>query len=256
MVSIEEVPDAPPAVHQRKGKKKGATAQKEEKKPLLEISEEEQMRIIEETGILHKIKKDPRYNPSAKAPKPKPTQNDDSDAVLDDGEDDDTDVSYTASEAEDDDEANSDPNAEPPVIPTAILLTVPLIILHQILDYAVHQQYSSLDEFTLSRMLIRVPALSIALFLIICLTSGPRRKLIITQLVLAIASAVSGMMIVKYSEGMETFGRMLRTPGLAILWIYSVIQLRLDVAVGSLLVPLVFFFRESIFKSQLTNIGG
>ncbi|KAJ3220120.1 hypothetical protein HDU67_006876 [Dinochytrium kinnereticum] len=306
MVAITELPDASVPLHQRKGRavragkgQAGKGKDEDDEAPLLGMSEEEQMRIINEadhrvlklssilltrihihlltitskppthnnqhqTGILHKLKSDPRWTKQDQhrnrpSNKPPPEQDSDTDSTnrFDDGEDDETD-DETPSQLNEDDDETFDPTApipEPPVIPTAIILTIPLITLHQILDYAVHHQFSSLSDYTLSRSLTRIPPLALALFMIICLTSGPRRNLVITQLLLAIASATCGCMVVKYSEGMETFGNMLRTPGLATLWVYAVIQLRLDLAVISLGVPLCFYFREYLFlKSQLRDL--
>ncbi|KAJ3104942.1 hypothetical protein HDU97_008690 [Phlyctochytrium planicorne] len=240
MVSITELTDDD-GRNGKKGKKS------EEKKPLLELSEEEQLRIINETGILHRLKKDKASKPSDSKTKTRggPRKEDE---PIDDGEDDDDEEEGEDGGQEDDEgdeDEDGDPNAEPPTIATAILLTIPLVILHQILDFAVHQQYGNSDDFTLQRMFFQVPPLALALFLIICLTSGPRRNFMLTQFILAVASGACGVMIIKYSEGMETFGNMLKTPGLAALWVYAVIQMKLEVAVASLLVPLAYYFRNS-----------
>ncbi|KAJ3191467.1 hypothetical protein HK101_007684 [Irineochytrium annulatum] len=166
---------------------------------LLEFDEDEQMRIINETGVLHKLK--------------------------------------SAKELAEED--------EPPLVATSILLAVPLTLFQIVLDYAVHLQYGFEEKFTLTRVATRGPPFFLAMLVIIFVTSKFRNHYLM-QALFAITSAAAGCWIVMYSEGFETFGNMLKTPGLACVWVYTVIQMRLDVATASLVVPLGYYFRESL----------
>jgi hypothetical protein len=135
------------------------------------------------------------------------------------------------------------------------MLSIPLTTLHIALDYVVHMQYDFTELYTVSYFFTRTPPFLLALALLIYITSR-FRKYLAMQFILAVLSCISGVMLVKLSEGNETFGNMQKTPGLAVLWIYTVIQMNLSVAVVSLLVPFGYYWYQNHQNatSPITNV--
>ncbi|KAJ3413722.1 hypothetical protein HDV05_007625 [Chytridiales sp. JEL 0842] len=145
-------------------------------------------------------------------------------------------------------------DGEDSILLQTIMLTIPLTTLHVALDYVVHMQYDFTELYNLSYFFSRTPPFMVALALLIYITSM-FRKLMLMQLILAILSCASGVFLVQLSEGNETFGNMQKTPGLAVLWIYTVIQMNLSVALASLAVPLVYYFyNKPETPSPMTNL--
>ncbi|KAI8912951.1 hypothetical protein DFJ77DRAFT_62328 [Powellomyces hirtus] len=178
-----------------------------EHEPLLDLSEDEQWRIVNETGLLHKLTSESR-----------PT-------VPGGGQ------SYGG------------PTFSEDYLFQAILLTIPLTTLHGFLEYVVHFQFGFLNEFTVAHVLTRQVPLAPALALFIYLTSRVKHMLVV-QVAFLVLSVVCGCMLIYLSADEPAFGEMLRTPGLAVLWIYFVIQMRLGVAVVSLVATLLYYHRD------------
>ncbi|KAJ3294813.1 hypothetical protein HK104_003280 [Borealophlyctis nickersoniae] len=175
---------------QRKNAKKKEDSSQ---KPLLNVSEDEQWRLINETGVLHKVA-----------------------------------------------ERNGD--QEPPLL-LAILMSIPLTVLHGGLDYVVHQQYDFLDQFTVRRVLTRQLPLFPLLVAFIYFTTKYKR-LWVAQGLFTIGSIAAGNYLVYLSTDDQTFGAMLKTPGLALLWIYFVIQMNLPLGCLSLLGTYAYYHKE------------
>ncbi|KAJ3168882.1 hypothetical protein HDU88_001209 [Geranomyces variabilis] len=175
--------------------------------PLLDISEDEQWRIVNETGLLHKLRADPNAPDAAKASTTPVT-----------------------------------PFAEDYVF-QSILLTIPLTTLHGFLDYVVHLQYGFQNLFDTSHVLRRQVPLAPALFLFMWLTSRFRARLL-AQVAFCIASIVCGCGLIRCSEGEPAFGEMAKAPGLAVLWVYFVVMMRLGPAVASLALCFAYYARN------------
>ncbi|KAJ3299744.1 hypothetical protein HDU76_006231 [Blyttiomyces sp. JEL0837] len=143
--------------------------------------------------------------------------------------------------SEDEDEEGED--AGEPIFLESLLLSFSLTFLHAILEYVVHIQYDFKELYTVKYVAKREVPFFLALLLVIYITSRLRANLV-TQIIFGVASAASGVALIHFSEGNETFGTMLQTPGLAVIWIYCVIQMKLGVAVGSLIIPLIFYFKD------------
>ena len=176
-------------------------------KPSAEFSEEEQWRIINETGILHKVAED-----NDRKPKSKRTREPDLEEDIPPG-------------------------------PLAFLFALPLTVLHGGMDYLVHLQYDYGEHFTFKRVLSRQLPLFPVLIVFIYFTTK-YKNLLVSQLLFTIASAAAGVGLVYYSTEDQTFGAMLKTPGLAVLWIYLVIQMRLPLACVSLLGTFLYYHKE------------
>ncbi|KND01891.1 uncharacterized protein SPPG_03677 [Spizellomyces punctatus DAOM BR117] len=189
------------AKKQVKPKKKGPD-QVSDNPPLVNLSQEEQWRIINESGVLHQIKAE------------------------------DTKEQRSGSKQE-----------EEPTVLVALLLTIPLTVLHGTLEYVVHLQYDFLQEFTWSRILSRQVPLAPVLALFIYITTRYKESRA-AQAVFMLGSLASGCALIHLSQDDQTFGAMLKTPGLAILWIYFVIQAKLSYASISLLGCLLYYNRH------------
>ncbi|KAI9360795.1 hypothetical protein DFJ73DRAFT_814999 [Zopfochytrium polystomum] len=181
-------------------------------KPMVELSEAEQRRLIKESGVLHKIR-DHRKSVAT-------TNSMDDDSDYDDDDDDGGDI---------------------PTWLQTVLVVAPLSVLHIVLSYAVHLQFGFADQFTLSTVVSSTGPFTIAFTFLVVLSTHWKAH-IATQLILATASVAAGVTLIKLTESQETFGVTLRTPGLAVVWVYTVIQMRLGIAAGSLLVPAVYYF--------------
>ncbi|KAJ3013488.1 hypothetical protein HKX48_005734 [Thoreauomyces humboldtii] len=180
--------------------------------PLIDLDEEEQWRIVNETGLLHKLKAD------ATAANVRPG---------------------TISSFADD---------EPVFV--AIFLAIPLTMLHGLLEFMVHEQYAFTERFTASHVLRRQVPLAPAIGLLAYAT-GRLKGHLAAQIAFLVASAAAGCALIAFTSNEPTFGEMLNTPGLAVLWILLVIQMRLSFAVPSLLVPLAYHFRHHFEGSNI-----
>ncbi|KAI8611075.1 hypothetical protein BC830DRAFT_1172186 [Chytriomyces sp. MP71] len=240
-----------------------------------ELTEEEQRRLINETGVLDRLReREERDKAFPRRPKatPKPNEERLFDSDEDDsGEDEDEDGS-DAPDADSDakrrkplvDLNESDgSDDEDDVVFTSLLLAIPLSLLHAALEfvfglpvghrggsltlspqtrYVVHAQYALEKTFNAQYMLTNTLPFFVALFILIVSTSRYKAHPLM-QVAFAIAGAVSGVYIIKLSApgAHQTFGDMLKTAPIAVVWIYSVIQCRLGYILCSTGVPLVYY---------------
>ncbi|KAJ3092854.1 hypothetical protein HK102_001679 [Quaeritorhiza haematococci] len=193
----------------RRPNAKKSKGKDESSKPLIDLTEDEQWRIINETGVLHKVMEGQGG---------------------DGGQD---------------------------WLFQAILLAIPMTMLHGLLEYIIHMQYDYTDLFTANHVLKRYPGILAALVAYFYLTNRFRNKWVMQALHFAVGCA-SGCLLIHFSKEDETFGAMLKTPGLGVLWIYSVIEMKLTPAVVSLLVPLIYYFRDQLsmdaWKSPMSRL--
>ncbi|EGF84171.1 hypothetical protein BATDEDRAFT_21976 [Batrachochytrium dendrobatidis JAM81] len=181
-----------------------------ETKPLIDLSQEQQWDIINKTGILHKVK------PDQKAAAGSTTNND------------------TAGQGE-----------SPFMI--AVLMSFPMVMFHTTLDYIVHHQYGFLPDFTISHVLSRELPMFPAIIMFIYFT-GLYKHIKAVQWLFAVLALITGNLLIYYSTVDETFGAMLKAPGLSVMWVYLVIQMDLLPACVSLLGNVLYFHRDTIIS--------
>ncbi|KAI9101387.1 hypothetical protein DFS34DRAFT_614295 [Phlyctochytrium arcticum] len=189
--------------------------------PLNDLPEEEQWRIINETGILHKLGSS--NQPLASKSKGKSIGR--------------------PAEAQ-----------EPPVL-VALLLGIPLTLLHGTLDYIVHLQYDYAERFTMQHILRRqLPMLPLLCFFIYVTSRVKDWRAV--QAAFMVGSVGAGCRLIWVSQVDETFGAMLQTPGLAVMWIYFVIQMKLSYAVASL-VGCFLYYNRAFFEinKKIAHLG-
>lgn len=196
-------------------------------RPLLEMSEEEQWNIINETGILHNIKTQPAATSSLSSAKNKKPQ-------------------YKGGLDNDNDADDADAGGD--VAFHASLMTIPLLTLYFALDYTVHQQYDFDHLISLKATAKRYTPLALVLYTLIYFTHKHKRSRL-AQLLFTLLSIGAGVGLIYFStEANQTFGNMKKTPGLAVLWIYTVVQLDLTLALVSLAISMIFFYKDSFLQ--------
>ncbi|KAI9017739.1 hypothetical protein BC832DRAFT_545555 [Gaertneriomyces semiglobifer] len=185
-----------------KKKKSKSTPTKNENDSLLSFSEEDQLKIINDTGVLHKL-----------PPKSGST----------------TSLS------------SSSKSGSEPFFLNSILLLIPLLTIHSSLIYLIHTQYNFESSFSVLKSLFPAPFLLFFIYVTMRF-----RHLAIMKLVFVVGSCAAGCLLIDMSTDYPTFGTMLRTPGLVVLWVYFVIMMDLKwtlVGVGG---PALWYWKESI----------
>ncbi|KAI8930294.1 hypothetical protein BC831DRAFT_440026 [Entophlyctis helioformis] len=192
-----------------------AQGQAAARKPLVDLSEAEQWDIVEKSGVLHKVKGAPGTHNQGPSRK---------DAAHD---------------------------QEPHVL-VAVLMSIPMALFHGMLDYIVHHQYGFLDKFTWRHVASRQLPLIPSLVLFMYVTSRVKHSKV-AQLLFAVAAVAAGNTLIYYTTVDETFGAMLKAPGLAVVWVYLVIQMDILPAILSLAGSLIYFHREYLMSIVRSN---
>ena len=161
------------------------------------------------------------------------------------------------------------------VLLDSVLLTLPLWSLSMSLDYLVHSQYDFINQFwTYQRFLYQkhVPNL-VFLFFFIYYTSLYKSKKWM-QFILALIATSMGVLVIHItSDPHQTFGYffisigqlkfkcqfnnlflkrlMTKAPGMAILWIYAIIQLDLTYALVTLGACALYYHKDYALKTFL-----
>ena len=128
----------------------------------------------------------------------------------------------------------------------SILYTIPFTFLYFSLDYIIHVQYDLESHFNLNHICQRAFIIPCLCFLIFYTMKFQENA--ICQVLYSIVAWTCGCYLIYLTEEDQTFGSMLVTPGLAIIWIYLIIQTRLSLALTSLMGATLFYYRESILK--------
>ena len=127
----------------------------------------------------------------------------------------------------------------------AAIMSVPMTLFYAMLDYVVHYQYDFLKEFTLTYVLTRhlrvLPTLAIFIYV-----TSRLRHYAVAQWLFCICGALTGCFLIYVTTQDETYGSMLQTPGMAVIWIYLVIQMDMLPSLVSLLATALYYFREDI----------
>ena len=131
-------------------------------------------------------------------------------------------------------EENSSESTTTPYLDTA-LYTITLTLLHYTLTVLVHHQYASAAP-SLSALFYEstVASPTPALILILVALLHPRASHLITQLLFTMLSVVAGAWLVYASNKDPYMAVMKKAPSLGTLWVWAVVELRWEWAVGSL----------------------
>ncbi|RKP04201.1 hypothetical protein CXG81DRAFT_7652, partial [Caulochytrium protostelioides] len=127
----------------------------------------------------------------------------------------------------------------------AIMMSLPLTLLHAFFDYIVHMQYGLSEDFTLARVARRQGAQWPFLVGFMYVVARFRRRRIV-QLAMCLAGIALGVLMVDVTRPDQTFGQSLRAPGLSVLWIYLIIQMDITWGAASLAPVALYYFRESL----------
>ncbi|KAJ3373182.1 hypothetical protein GGF31_001174 [Allomyces arbusculus] len=115
----------------------------------------------------------------------------------------------------------------------AFFITIPLAILHTLLEWLVYKQFQE-DEATLGMIARESTPTAFAVLLVLVYVTHRWSGSWIVQLAMAVGGAVIGGKLVATVTARPALGVMLRTPGMATVWIYFVAQMRLELAMLSL----------------------
>ena len=115
------------------------------------------------------------------------------------------------------------------------LYTTTLTLVHYTLTVLVHHQYASTPP-SLSLLFYQstVASPTPALILILVAVLHPRASHVITQLLFAILSTLAGAWLVYASNEDPYMAVMKKAPSLGTLWVWAVVEMRWEWAVGSL----------------------
>ncbi|KAI0069089.1 hypothetical protein BV25DRAFT_1986615 [Artomyces pyxidatus] len=190
-----------------KNRKPKASAQAEKPTPLIHISEEEQWRIIQETGILKTASELP---PSAVRPR--------------------------QAEPNDADEPIFSPFAEELFATTALLIPISFLLL--MMYILIHFQYGQHPDYRVitERMLSGVPILAVFIFYSKYPSPNRYKRERWDQLFLFLLSITAGSRMIYQVNHANWLVNMTQCPPLGTLWVYTIVQLDLGPAVAALVV--------------------
>jgi hypothetical protein len=128
------------------------------------------------------------------------------------------------------------------------LIVLTLCFMHACMEYVVYMQYRMEMEWTWRALLGRQCHLFPALSLVVGLATWPRISWHggLPQTLLALGALGLGCTLVHMSQAMETFGTMLQTPGLAVLWIFAIFRADLPYACASLVGTFAYYHSPSL----------
>ncbi|KAF5369837.1 hypothetical protein D9758_001132 [Tetrapyrgos nigripes] len=172
-------------------------------KPLIEISEEEQWRIIQQSGIMHKVSED--------------------------------DAKRSANQSQTPSELEPVPFAEE--VLDAALYIVPVSFLLLLLEILIQNQYGKQPTFQslIDRMAPGVPVLSVFIFY----TKRHKNHWAVQAGLFLISVLVGTRMVWLLARGSWLIN-MRQVPPLGVLWVYAIVQLNLVLAVVNLLVVFIY----------------
>lgn len=155
-----------------------------------------------------------------------------------------TNTNYTSGYSEYDD------NEETPYLFISILLSFALTTLFIIFDYMVFLQFHMVDDYHFFYRFSRkyIPVLACNIFIIYGLSRYVEKLAI--QILLLTLSCYLGIQVVSIAGNHSTFGDMLKTPGLIIMWAYCVIQMRFLPALFNVMVVLVYYYKDTLIFTQ------
>jgi hypothetical protein len=121
----------------------------------------------------------------------------------------------------------------------ALFHAVTLTMLHTTLDFLVHQQYRQDIDWSMiaGRTATTFPVMLILIYILHSHAGSPWAQFLFLAM-----STVAGCYLIHSSNKEPYFAVMQRAPPLGTLWVWSVIELRLEVAALSLVIVIVFFW--------------
>jgi hypothetical protein len=164
------------------------------KSPLIDLTEDEQWKIIKESNVIHKI-------------------------------------------------SNED-HSEPHLF-IAFLLSVPLIMCHAIFDYIVHLQFGFDRNFTWKRLIaVQGPAWPAIIILAYVTNRFKHHKL--AQFLYMFVAGIIGCAVIYHTEEDGTFIAVSKAPGLVVVGILLIIQEDLPLALASVLISVLYYYRKQL----------
>lgn len=121
----------------------------------------------------------------------------------------------------------------------AVIYALTLTMLHFTLDVLVHQQYSQSIQWD---SIVRRTAVALPILAGLVYMFHPLTQKAWVQAGFLVVSVVAGCYMIYASNEEAYFAVMKRAPPLGTLWVWSVIEMRLEIAVPSLLVVGGFFW--------------
>ncbi|KAI1326655.1 hypothetical protein F5Y16DRAFT_224251 [Xylariaceae sp. FL0255] len=155
----------------------------------------------------------------------------------------------------DEDNVNED-EALPPLaerIMDTLLWTVSLTMMHFTLDVLVHNQYAA--SYTFTEITLRaLTAFGVFVVLFYVLHRHPTSPVLLPglplrfqdslrQAIFFVTSTVAGCYLIHVSSTYSYLAVMKQSPPIGCLWVWSVIELRLSMAVPSLAIAAAYFYR-------------
>ncbi|ORZ34780.1 hypothetical protein BCR44DRAFT_115695 [Catenaria anguillulae PL171] len=145
---------------------------------------------------------------------------------------------------------NPPTTASTSVIATAaFLFTIPLAALFVLMEILVHQQFSeerTAMQVARERLPTVGPALYVLVFLVHYFVNSDW-----LQYCMTFGAAALGSRMMYLVLGQHTYGVMLSVPGIAVGWIYFIAQLRLSLAMGSLvLVATYVVYHMAVMRQE------
>ncbi|KAK0468306.1 uncharacterized protein EV420DRAFT_1503711 [Desarmillaria tabescens] len=189
-------------------KEPSSTTAKSPIKPLIQLSEEEQWRLINESGVLHKVAT-AEDSPSSEGIKQ--------------GQEEDT------------------PLAEE--IFDAVVLIIPFTFLLVMMEILIHQQYGRVAtlEILTDKLISGVPILSVFIFY----TTRYKSHRTMQFIFFVIANVVGPRMVYLLSRG-SWLVNMKQCPPLATIWVYTIFQLNLGPAVLNLVIVVAYVWGKGL----------
>jgi hypothetical protein len=134
-----------------------------------------------------------------------------------------------------------------------VVFTMPLFVLHLLMDALVYLQFGFESDFTFSYVIHTYPQIVLAIFLFVYV-SNRYSSTKLMQSVYVITATLASCYLIYFSVHVETFGAMKHTPGLVILWVYCAVQMDIIPLLSSLLVPVVYYFKDSVINMNNVRI--
>ena len=122
----------------------------------------------------------------------------------------------------------------------SFLLSFTLGSLYISLDYIVHHQYDFTDRFLSRCVQNSLPVLFCLFFIFDRISRVKSHKW--AQIAFLIAAICLGARVIHITTADHTFGSMLATPGLVVLWIFLVIELDLSLALISVVGVTIYYY--------------
>lgn len=139
------------------------------------------------------------------------------------------------------------PKQQDNVLFFSLLGSMPATVFYIGMDWLLFKQYSM--PFSLSYAIMKYPCVFIALLTLIYYTTKLEKHRIL-QISLTLVSALCGIYLISYTTKHNTWGNIKKAPGLAVVWIIAIFQLRLELATLSLIPPLVYYYKDVFFASN------